>query len=194
MMKRLLLFLPKGFEEIEAAVFTDVMGWSRAEGLEGVEVVVGGFRSPIQATWNFRVLPDLLFDQIDPTHFDALALPGGFEEAGFYEEAYDERFLELIRTFDRAGKPIAAVCVGALPLGKSGILTGRNGTTYNLNNGHRRKQLAEMGVHVAEEFLVIDRNVITSSCPSTGFDVAFSLLGMLTSAENEQVVRRAMGF
>ena len=31
---------------------------------------------------------------------DALAIPGGFEEFGFYEEAYNEQLLELIRLFD----------------------------------------------------------------------------------------------
>ncbi|MCB2198961.1 DJ-1/PfpI family protein [bacterium] len=193
-MKQLLLFLPKGFEEVEAAVFTDVMGWSRAEGLEGVGVTIGAFQSPIKATWNLRVLPDVMMEQIKAADYDALAFPGGFEEAGYYDEAYEEQFLQLIRDFDAAGKPIAAVCVGALPLGKSGVLKGRRGTTYHLNDGHRRKQLAEFGVDVVDEFLAIDNNIITSSCPSTGFDVAFKLLRMLTSEENEQTVRRAMGF
>ena len=193
-MKRLLLFLPKGFEEVEAAVFTDVMGWSRAEGLEGVEVTIGGFHSPVTATWNLRVLPDILIDDIQAEDFDAIAFPGGFEEKGYYEEAFDERFLQLLRDFNDQGKTIAAVCVGALPIGKSGVLSGRRGTTYHLNNGVRRTQLASMGVDVAEEMLVEDGNVITSSCPSTGFDVAFTLLRQLTSEENELAVRKAMGF
>ena len=29
--------------------------------------------------------------------FDTLSIAGGFEKAGFYEDAYDERFLRLIR-------------------------------------------------------------------------------------------------
>lgn len=39
----------------------------------------------------------------------------------FYEEAYDERFLSLIREFDNKGKYIASICVGALHLSIFGL-------------------------------------------------------------------------
>lgn len=32
--KKVLLLLPQGFEEYEAAVFTDILGWSRDYGTE----------------------------------------------------------------------------------------------------------------------------------------------------------------
>ena len=37
-MKRVLLFLAQGFEAYEASVFTDVIGWSRAFGIEPVDL------------------------------------------------------------------------------------------------------------------------------------------------------------
>ncbi|WP_289140609.1 DJ-1/PfpI family protein [uncultured Brevibacillus sp.] len=90
---------------------------------------------------------------------------------------------------------IASICVGALPLGKSGILQGRNATTYNLNNQLRQKQLAAMGATVIpDQSIVIDNNIITSYNPSTAFDVAFNLLESLTSRENTDNVKRLMGF
>ena len=58
---------------------------------------------------------------IDVDDYDALAIPRGFEEFGFYEEAYNEEFLDLIRKFDEKRKTIATICVAALALGKSGI-------------------------------------------------------------------------
>ena len=64
---------------------------------------------------------DKLINEISADDFDALAVPGGFEEYGFYEETYSETFPELIRSFDRQNKPIASICTGALPLGKSAI-------------------------------------------------------------------------
>jgi len=64
----------------------------------------------------------LEFDKINVHDFDALAIAGGFEKAGFYEDAYDERVLNLIREFDKEGKIIAAICVSALPVGKSGVI------------------------------------------------------------------------
>ena len=141
-MKKVLLLLANGFEEYEASAFTDVLGWSRAFGNVPLEVVTVGRHSKLKCTWNFTVIPEKLLNEINADEYDALAIPGGFEKAGFYEDAYDERFLNLIRDFDRHGKIIASVCVAALPVAKSGILKNRNATTYDLLDGIRRKQLA----------------------------------------------------
>ena len=84
-MKRVLLFLPQGFEVYEASVFTDVMGWSRVFGIEGVDLITTGLRSQIKCTWNLNVQPEIAFEEIRTGDFDALAIPGGFEKAGFYE-------------------------------------------------------------------------------------------------------------
>jgi 4-methyl-5(b-hydroxyethyl)-thiazole monophosphate biosynthesis len=192
--KKVLLFLAQGFEEYEASVFTDVMGWSRVYGKEPVDLITTGLRPEIQCTWNLLVRPEMEFEKIKVQDFNALAIPGGFEKAGFYEDAYDERLLSLIREFDKQGKIIASVCVGAMPVGKSGVLKGRNATTYDLLDGFRRKQLSEFGVDVQNERIVVDKNIITSTGPSTGLDVAFILLDMLTSTENVTTVKQYMRF
>ncbi|MBG9942745.1 DJ-1/PfpI family protein [Brevibacillus formosus] len=194
-MKKVCLLLPNGFEAVEASVFTDVIGWNKEEGDGTTELVTVGTRKELKCTWNFTVIPEMVIDDADVNDFDALALPGGFEHAGFYEDAYREDVLAFIREFEKQGKMIASICVGALPLGKSGILQGRNATTYNLNNQLRQKQLAAMGAHVIpDQSIVIDNNIITSYNPSTAFDVAFTLLESLTSRENTDNVKRLMGF
>jgi len=157
-------------------------------------LVTTGLRSSIKSTWNFLVCPELDFNEITVEDFDALAIPGGFEKAGFYEDAYDERFLNLIRDFDRHGKIIASVCVAALPVAKSGILKNRNATTYDLLDGIRRKQLADFGAIVKDERIVIDKNIITSTGPATAVDVAFALLELLTDKGNVNAVKKYMRF
>ena len=99
--KKVLLFLAQGFEAYEASVFTDVMGWSRAFGKEPVDLTTTALRSEIKCTWNLIVKPEIEFNKIEVSNFDALAIPGGYEKAGFYDDAYDERFLNLIRKFDK---------------------------------------------------------------------------------------------
>ena len=126
--------------------------------------------------------------------YDALAIPGGFGEFGFYEEAYDERFLKLIKEFNAQGKIIAAVCSGAFPVAKSGVLQNRKGTTYHLKNGYWQNKLKELGVNVVNEPVVVDGNIITSYCPETAPKVAFELLKMLTSEKEMEVIKKAMGF
>ena len=111
MNKRVLLFLSQGFEEYEASVFTDVIGWSRAYGTIPVDLITTGLRPRINCTWNMIVIPELEFERINVEDFDALAIPGGFERAGFYEDAYDEKFLNLIREFDRQIEAIILLCL-----------------------------------------------------------------------------------
>lgn len=193
-MKNVLLLLAQGFEEYEASVFTDILGWSREVGDTPVNVVTSGRSLKIKCKWNFTITPDTLLSGVKVEEYDALAIPGGFEEAGFYQDAYHEDFLEIIRQFHQSGKIIASICVGALPLGRSGILKNKNATTYHLLNGKRRKQLEEFGAHVKDQPIVIDDNIITSTSPATALDVAFTLLRLLTSSENEKKVKTAMGF
>jgi Putative intracellular protease/amidase len=189
-----LLFLAKAFETMEFSVFVDVMGWARNDYGCDVDVVTCGFKREVISTFNIPVRVDKLFEEIDIDDYVALAIPGGFEEFGFYEEAYDERLLNLIREFDKKGKIIATICVAALPAGKSGVLKGRKATTYHLRDAYRQKQLKAFGVDVVNEPIVVDRNIITSYCPETAPGVAFKLLELLTSAEQAEIVKKAMGF
>lgn len=122
---KLLVFLAKGFETIEFSCFIDVMGWAKVDFGCDVEVVTCGFNKKVISSFNIPVLVDKTIDEIYVEEYDALAIPGGFEVFGFYEEAYDENFLNLIRRFDAQKKWIATVCVGALPVGKSGVLVNR---------------------------------------------------------------------
>lgn len=63
-----------------------------------------------------------------------------------------------------------------------------------LRDAYRQKQLKEFHVNVINEPIVVDRNIITSYCPETSPHVAFKLLEMLTSKEQMEIVKKAMGF
>ena len=191
---KILLFLAKGFETMEFSVFVDIFGWARNDYGYPIDVETVGFSKTVNSTFNIPVVVDKTIDEIDINDYDALAIPGGFEEFGFYDEAYNEEFLSLIRSLMNKNKIIATICVGALPLGKSGILKNRNATTYHLKDGYRQKELQKFGVNVINQPIVIDDNVITSYCPQTAPEVAFTLLAKLTSKEKMNIVKKAMGY
>lgn len=193
-MKKILLLLANGFEAYEASVFTDIMDWNMVEGDGSTKLVTCGVQKKLICTGHLTVMPELLTSEIDVKEFDALAIPGGYESYGFYKDAYCDEFLSIIQKFNQSGKIIAAICVGALALGKSGVLCERQGTTYHLNNGYRQQQLASFGVNVVNQAMVIDGNIITSSSPATALDVSFKLLEMLTSSENCRRIKHLMGF
>ena len=193
-MKKVLLLLCRGVEIYEAAAFYDVLGWTQAFGTEAVEVVTAGLQKEVQATFGLKIIPDTLLSAISAEDFDALAIPGGFEAYGYYDDAFSEEVATLIRRFGALAKPIASICVGALPVANSGILRGRQATTYHLREGLRRKQLADFGVDVVDQPVVQDENMITSTSPATAMEVAFSLLAELTGEKNADQIRYMMGF
>lgn len=192
--KKILVFLAKAFETMEFCVFVDVLGWARVDYGHNLLVDTCGFNEKVISTFNVPVIVDKTIGEINVDDYEALAIPGGFGEFGFYEEAYDERFLKLIREFNAKGKIIATVCSGAFPVAKSGVLKDRKATTYHLKNSYFQEKLKEFGVNVVNEPIVVDHNIITSYCPETAPNVAFELLKMLTSEEEMAVIKKAMGF
>ena len=191
---KVLLFLAKGFETMEASVFIDVFGWAKVSYGYDVEVVTCGVHETVISAFGVPVKVDVLLSDVDSEEYDALAIPGGFEEYGFYDEAFSSEIGKLIKDFDARQKSIASVCVGALALAHSGILKGRRATTYHLNDGIRQKQLAAYDVEVVNEPVVIDDNIITSFCPQTAPYVALDLLEKLVGNEKMLIVKTAMGF
>lgn len=194
-MKRVLVILPNAFEVFEAAAFIDVLGWANEYGDTPIETVTAGTAAEIACTFGvLRVRPNVLLTDIVTADFDAVAIPGGFESKGFFEDAYSETVLETLRNFEESRKPVASICVGALPLAKSGILQGKRATTYHLMDGRRRRQLADLGANVIDESIVTDDNKITSTSPATAIDVALTLVEKLTSRKNSERIRQLMGF
>lgn len=191
---KILLLLAKGSELIEMSAFVDVFGWDRHYNNGNIEVVTCGFTKEVMSTFNVPIIVDLLIDEVCIDDYVALAIPGGFSEYGFYEEAYSEKYINLIQEFNDKGKWIASICVGALPIGKSGILKGKRGTTYHLMGGRRQKQLEEFGVKVTNEPVVVEGNIITSWCPSTAIEVAYTLLEVIRTKEDSSNVRKIMGY
>ncbi|MDL2298077.1 DJ-1/PfpI family protein [Synergistaceae bacterium OttesenSCG-928-D05] len=193
-MKKILLFVPKGFEILEFASLVDVMGWAKTECALPVDLTTCGFTKQVKSAFGVEVTVDTLFEEISANDYDALAIPGGFEVFGFYEHVYDERLLDLIRRFDAEKKIIASICVGSLPIAKSGVLKRRRATTFKSDDGLRKGQLRDFGALVQKEHVVVDNNVISSDGPDTAQAVAFKLLELLTSPKDARRVQAAMGF
>lgn len=191
-MKKVLLLLANGFETYEASVFIDVIGWNYCDGDKSTRLFSCGINRYINSSFDQKIKVDYLIPEINPNDYDALAIPGGFEEYGFYDDAYDEKFLSLIQKFNSQNKLIASICVGALPVGKSGILCGKKATTYN--SEIRRNALSSFGATIKNVNIVIEENIITSSNPASAIEVAFVLLEKLTNRQNADHVKTIMGF
>ena len=91
--------------------------------------------------------------------YDALVIPGGQSPDHLRADA---RFVELVKKFDATGRPLAAVCHGPQLLITARLVKGRTLTAWKTI----QEDLRQIGAHVKDEPVVIDRNWITSRQPS----------------------------
>ncbi|HXS77309.1 MAG TPA: DJ-1/PfpI family protein [Terracidiphilus sp.] len=67
------------------------------------------------------------FDDVNPASYDALVVPGG--RAPEYLRL-NQKVLDIVRHFDKEGKPIAALCHGPQLLAAAGVVKGRKLNCY----------------------------------------------------------------
>ena len=67
------------------------------------------------------------FDDIDPRHYDALAIAGG--RAPEYLRL-NPKVIDIVRQFAEAGKPIAAICHAAQLLAAADVIRGKRISAY----------------------------------------------------------------
>lgn len=94
---------------METGVFIDVMGWARTRFGCDIQLETAGFAREVPSTFGVPIVVDKLIGELNIDDYDAMALPGAFWDFGFFEEAHDERFLDLVRAFDAQGKIIASI-------------------------------------------------------------------------------------
>ena len=117
----ILLFLAQGFEDLEAAAILDVFGWTHyRENIKKAIVTTTGFHPVVKSRFGLKIAPDLAFSEVNPEHYQALVLPGGFHSHGF-DEAYGKRIHHLARKMYQQGGYIATMCVGVLPIAEAGL-------------------------------------------------------------------------
>ena len=102
-MKRVLLPLAQGCEELEAVTIIDLL--RRA----GIEVLTAGLDEQIViASRGVRLLPDVQLDDVMEQEFDMLVLPGGLPGADHLDA--DRRIHALLQKMSQGGSYTAAIC------------------------------------------------------------------------------------
>jgi protease I len=118
---------------------------------------------PIQATVHDdpgkTIRPDMTLDDARAEDFDALILPGGVRNPDQLRTS--KVAIDLIRAFDSAGKPVAAICHGPWLLIEADLLRGRTATSWP----SIRTDLRNAGADVVDESAVTDANIVTSRNP-----------------------------
>lgn len=168
-MKKAIVFLANGFEEMEATGTVDIL---RRGGIDTKTVSITDERKVIGAH-NMEYTADSVFTETDFSDADALILPGGMPGSSNLNDC--EPLKELLIEHYKKEKIVAAICAAPLVLGGLGLLKGRRATCYP---GFEPKLI---GATVTGEAVEIDGNVITGRGPGLVFNFGLALVSVLKS-------------
>jgi protease I len=128
---------------------------------DDVAVTVAGLDSqPVRGKKGHGpVTVDTTVGRVAAGDFDALVIPGGYAPDKLRRSA---EVLDLVRSFDDAGKPIAFIChAGWVPISAK-ILKGRRATSV----AAIRDDMENAGVDWVDEATVVDGNLISARTPA----------------------------
>ena len=157
-MTKVMILATDGFEQSELI--------KPKENLEqaGIETVVvsledGEIKGWNEKDWGKSVKVDMTLEDARADDFDALLLPGGQINPDILR--MNEDVIELIKDFDSAGKPIAAICHAPWLLVEADIVDGKTVTGWPSIH----TDLINAGADVVDREVVQDGNLITSRKP-----------------------------
>jgi protease I len=154
-MARIAFILADTFEDSEYRVPFDSL---RAEGHEPIVVGTEAGKMVSGKKGKERVETELAASAVTADDFEALLIPGGYSPDRLRTDA---DMVRLVREFDAARKPLAAICHGGWMLAEAGIVEGRTVTSWP----SIKTDLVNAGARWVDRELVEDRNLITSRKP-----------------------------
>lgn len=156
--RRIAILATDGFEQSELAGPRDRLAKAGFK----VDVIApegGSIRGWDEGNWGDAVPVDVELPQADAADYAALVLPGGVINPD--KLRMEDAALDFVRAFDKAGKPLAAICHGPWVLVEAGVAKGRQVTSWP----SVRTDLENAGARWVDEQVVIDGHLITSRKP-----------------------------
>jgi len=158
MAQRVMILATDGFEQSE------LTGPKQRLDEAGFETVVvspqeGEIKGWQHTDWGDKVKVDLTLDEAEANEFDALVLPGG--QMNPDKLRLEEKAVQLVKDFCRAGKPVAAICHGPWLLVEADVARGKTLTGWP----SIRTDLKNAGADVVDREVAVDGNIITSRKP-----------------------------
>ena|SRR5947208_1286109 len=182
-MKRVVVPLAHGFEEIETVTVVDIL--RRA----GISVTIAGVEegappAAAEGRTGIKLVPDVPLDEVRAADFDMIVLPGGLK--GAQTLAKDLRVARLLPLFQQGERYIAAICAAPTVLAVHGMIAGRKLTSHP----SVKEQLT--GAIYDEARVVIDGRLVTSRGPGTAMEFAMALVEILMGRQKVEEITRGV--
>jgi len=193
MVKKILVLLAEGFEEVEAVTPIDYL---RRCGI-GVTVTAIGKNQVVSGSHGIKITADALLEsllaegKLLPSAWDGVVVPGGLPGAD--NLAASKETGVFITEMAAAGKFICAICAApARVLSPLGLLKGRSFTCFP---GEEEKVIspssASFGARWKEDRVVVDGSFITSRGAGTAGEFACAIAEKLTG-EGKKLAERVL--
>lgn len=171
-MKKILLFLADGFEEVEALTVVDYLRRMDVE----VNTVSITEDEKVKGAHNIVVIADKLIGQIkDIDLYDGVVIPGGIPGATNLRD--NDKVIDIVKKINEKKKLVAAICAGPIVLERADIIKGKKVTSYPGFEDELKD------VEYIEDNVVKDENIITSRGPALAVDFAIEIIRYLLGEE-----------
>ncbi len=179
-MKRVLVLVAPGFEEIETITVIDIL--RRAN----IEVVSAGIEpGEITGSKKVKIVPDVHLNKVvNDENFDMIVLPGGMP--GTTNLMKDESVKKIIQRMYKQGKFTSAICAAPTVLSAIGLTTGKNITSHpSVKNEFQNESYKE-------DRVVVDGQIITGRSPGTAIEFAMKLVEILVGKEMVEEINKGV--
>lgn len=156
--KRVAILTENGFEEVELT--------SPKKALEdaGATVdIVSPQKNTVKAWahdhWSIELPVDVGIEEAKPDDYDALMIPGGVMNPD--KMRANKKCVDFAQQFIESGKPVAAICHGPQLLIETGLLEGREMTSYP----SIKTDLENAGANWHDREVIVDNGLVTSRSP-----------------------------
>ena len=181
-MKKALVLLAEGFEEVEALSVIDAL---IRGGVNCITAAVGDDVKVI-STHKIPIIANCLLSDVKDEVFDLVFLPGGMPGSINLAQSFEVNEVVIKHA---QGKIIAAICAApAVVFGPAGLLEGKKATCYPGCESYYP------GFNFSEEGVVRDGNLVTAKSAAYAWDLGFTLVEMLEGKEAAEKVKNSIYF
>jgi len=156
--KRVAILTENGFEESELTSPKEALEKAGAT----VEIVspqkksVKGWKD---GNWSITLDVNVSVSEADASDYDALVIPGGVINPDLMRRS--QECIDFAKSFLQTGKPVAAICHGPQLLIETGMIEGRNMTSFH----SIKTDLINAGANWEDSEVVVDNGLVTSRSP-----------------------------
>ncbi|HEY9361644.1 MAG TPA: type 1 glutamine amidotransferase domain-containing protein [Chitinophagaceae bacterium] len=156
--KKVAILTENGFEEIELT-----SPKKELEAAGAMVQIVSPQKEKVKAWdhdhWSIELPVDINIDEADAKQYDALLIPGGVMNPD--KMRMNKKCVEFAQHFLETGKPVAVICHGPQLLIETGMINGREMTSYP----SLKTDMENAGVNWQDKEVVVDNGLVSSRSP-----------------------------